>query len=100
VRSGAASTLFPFENWISFWKDFSCISEFSRWWNAFVPNRPIHLVEETHVSLQRKPCVLEGGQIAHCFPLRIELVFKGVLTAYQNYQGGERLILFQIGLFC
>jgi hypothetical protein len=25
---------------------------------------------------------------------------KGILPANKNFQGGERLILFQIGLFC
>jgi hypothetical protein len=31
--------------------------------------------------------------------VRIELVFKGILPENHSFQGGERLILFQNGLF-
>jgi hypothetical protein len=37
--------------------------------------------------------------IPPCFPLRCELVFERILPATKSFQGGEKLILFQIGLF-
>jgi hypothetical protein len=44
-------------------------SEFSRWRKVhFVPNRPIQLIEKTHMSLQRKPSVLEALASRTLFP--------------------------------
>jgi hypothetical protein len=34
------------------------------------------MIEETHVSLQRKTSMLEEKLLAHCFPQRIELGFE------------------------
>jgi hypothetical protein len=35
----------------------------------------------------------------HCSPLRIELVFNRILPENRSFQGEEKPILFQIGLF-
>jgi hypothetical protein len=32
--------------------------------------------------------------------VRTDLILKGIHTASQSFQGGQRLILFQIGLSC
>jgi hypothetical protein len=33
-------------------------------------------IEETHVSLQGKPSMLDAAVLAHCFPVRIEFIFE------------------------
>jgi hypothetical protein len=56
--------------------------QFSRWKKAhLLPNRPIQLSGETHVSLKREPFGLEAGASSTFFPVRIELVF-GRNTSY------------------
>jgi hypothetical protein len=62
---------------------------------VFVPNRPIqlkhiYLFKETHLSQNQM-------HLAHYLPLRFELVFERNTSCNQCFQGGERLILFQIG---
>jgi hypothetical protein len=37
--------------------------------------------------------------LALCFPVRIDLVCKGVLPAHEGFQGGDMLNLIQMGLF-
>jgi hypothetical protein len=64
---------------------------------SFCFNGLFNYVEETNVTLERKPSVLEAPALVHCFSVRIELVLKGVLPANQTFHGGERLIFFQIG---
>jgi hypothetical protein len=43
--------------------------------------------------------MLELQHLTHCFPVRIELVLKGMLPAYFVFQRGDRLSFLQIGLF-
>jgi hypothetical protein len=43
--------------------------------------------------------VLEGGASQLLLPVRIELVFEGILPANHSFHGGERLILFLRGSF-
>jgi hypothetical protein len=43
--------------------------------------------------------MVERKHLAHCIPLRIELVVKGIIPANHCFQGGKALILLQIGLF-
>jgi hypothetical protein len=52
----------------------------------------MHLSKENHVCYTVE-------HIAHCVPVRIELVLKGILPAQQGFQWGEMHILFQIVLF-
>jgi hypothetical protein len=42
-------------------------------------------VEETHVSLQKKPSLFESAVSITMFLVRTELVFKGILSANQNF---------------
>jgi hypothetical protein len=37
-------------------------------------------------------------QLENSFPVRIQVVLKGILPANHSFQGREKLILFQIGL--
>jgi hypothetical protein len=49
----------------------------SRWRMAhFVSPRPIYKFNETHVSLERKPSVLEKEHLGYSMPVRIDLVFE------------------------
>jgi hypothetical protein len=43
--------------------------------------------------------MVERKHLAHCIPLRIELVVKGTVLVNHCFQGGKALILLQIGLF-
>jgi hypothetical protein len=52
----------------------------------------MYLLKESHVYKKQK-------HLAPCFPVSILLTFEWNLTAYQGFQVGEPLILFQIGLF-
>jgi hypothetical protein len=52
--------------------------------------------EKTHVSLEGKAFMLEGGAFSTLFSLRTELVFKGILLSHQGIKGGEMHILFQM----
>jgi hypothetical protein len=56
-------------------------------------------VEEKHVSLQRKSSVLEAGASPRIVSLWALLVFERNASANHSFQGGQRLILYQIGLF-
>jgi hypothetical protein len=47
----------------------------------------------------KKSSMFEAPAYSICSPVTIELVLKGICPANQNVHGGERLILFQIGLF-
>ena len=59
-ESRASRTLFPCENWVSFERNISLKLGISTWRQAlFPPYMPIQLGEETHISLQRIPSVLE-----------------------------------------
>jgi hypothetical protein len=65
----------------------SCKSGFSCWW-----------VEETYVSLQRNPFMLEAAASDALFPVRIEFL-KGRLLVSRNFHVGLNCILFQIAQF-
>jgi hypothetical protein len=52
----------------------------------------MYLSKEKELSLKQE-------NLAHCFPVRLKLVFKGVLSTNDSFKDGERLILLQIGLF-
>jgi hypothetical protein len=56
-------------------------------------------VEETHVPLKRKSSVLEARACSTFFPVRIDLVWKRILTESSVFPGGDMLCLLQIGLF-
>ena len=47
----------------------------------------------THVSLKRKPSVLEAGAFTHCFPVRLELLFERNPSATCMFQVGDSLFL-------
>jgi hypothetical protein len=69
LEAEACSTLFPCENWVSFWKEYCLQSGFSTLRNSyFVSNRAILLSWRTHVSLRTKPFVLEAGAYSTFFP--------------------------------
>jgi hypothetical protein len=52
-----------------FWRVYFLQSMFSQWSKAhFVPNRALQLLEDTHVSPERKPCVWEAGAPSPLFP--------------------------------
>jgi hypothetical protein len=58
-----------------------------------------HLVEETHGSLERKPSCYKQEHVVQCFPVRMELVFQGMIPASWEFPCGDRLSLFHILLF-
>jgi hypothetical protein len=60
---------------------------------------PYSKVEETDLSLEETHLYKEQYQLAHYFPVRIELVLKVLLPANCTFHDGERLNLLQIGLF-
>jgi hypothetical protein len=41
----------------------------------------------------------EQYQLAHNFPVRVELALTGILSANRSFQDGEMLIFFKIGLY-
>jgi hypothetical protein len=49
--------------------------------------------DETQVVLKINPFMLNAAPSTTLFPVRIELVLKGIHPANQNFQIGERLIL-------
>jgi hypothetical protein len=51
--------------------------------------------EEIHVSLQRKPSMLEVATSSTRIHVRLEYVLKGIFPANLNFQVGESLILFK-----
>jgi hypothetical protein len=55
-------------------------------------------IEGAHVSLERKPSVLEAGASCTLLSSRIELVFQGILPLTEVFQGGDRLCLLLLGL--
>jgi hypothetical protein len=57
-------------------------------------------VEETNLSVQRILSLLETGQLAHYFPLRIELVFEKNTYCKSEFSKYRKYHLLQIGLFC
>jgi hypothetical protein len=54
-------------------------------------------VEETHVSLGRNHVFSKKVHLTRCFPVKTELGFKEIRLTKHSIQGGERLILAQIG---
>jgi hypothetical protein len=52
-------------------------------------------VEETHVSLKRKPPVLEAEACSTLLPSENWIIFKGILPEYHSFPGGDRLCLFR-----
>jgi hypothetical protein len=97
----ASSFLLPCEISLGLERNSSCNLGISRWREVCL----LHIgrcnsVEETHVSLQKKSPLSEKLQhLAHSFPVRIELVFKGILPATWVFQSGHRLSLLQTSLF-
>jgi hypothetical protein len=72
----------------------------SRWRYAqFVPNLPIQLSWRNTCVSPKKTTLLEAGTSSTLFPCDIELIFEGILPANHIFQCGQRLFLFQIGLF-
>jgi hypothetical protein len=59
----------------------------------------LSLVEQIHVSLQRKLSMLSTPYLGHCFIVRIVLFLEEILPDNHSFQRGYQLILFQIGLF-
>jgi hypothetical protein len=56
--------------------------------------------EGTHVSLQGKWSTFEAAASSTLLPCHNwVIVFKGILTANQKFEGGKRFILLQISLF-
>jgi hypothetical protein len=53
--------------------------------------------EETHVSLQENHLCYEHEDLEHCFPVRTELAFERNTYHKSWFQGGEVLILLQMG---
>jgi hypothetical protein len=51
-----------------------------------------------YFSKENHPC-LKHEHLAHCFPVRIALVWKRILPATTVFQGGNSLSMLQIGLF-
>jgi hypothetical protein len=76
-------------------------SGFSRARNThFVPKRPIQLSWRNTCISQKKSIYVRRCRIQHIFfPVRIELVLKGMLPTHQGFQWWEMLILFQIDIF-
>jgi hypothetical protein len=52
----------------------------------------MYLSKEIHACYKPQPP-------AQCFPVRDELDLKVILPANQTFKGGEKIILFHIGLF-
>jgi hypothetical protein len=49
--------------------------------------------------MKENPLCLKQESLVHCFPLKSELVLKGILPPTYVFQRGDRPSLFQIGLF-
>jgi hypothetical protein len=47
-------------------------------------------LEETHVSLERKPSMLEGGYLEYCSPMNIELLFERNTACLWGFSGGRK----------
>jgi hypothetical protein len=48
--------------------------------------------DERHVSLERNPFVSRAVASSTSFPYENRVLLKGILPAYQSFQGRERLI--------
>jgi hypothetical protein len=59
----------------------------------------VSLLEETRVSLKRKPSVLQGGAYSTFLPSENRVAFLNEYFLQIRFQGGESLIFFQIVLF-
>jgi hypothetical protein len=67
--AGESCTLFHYENWGSFWKVYYSLSMFSSGrYIHFVQNTLPSWIEETHVSLGRKPSMLQAPVSSIFFP--------------------------------
>jgi hypothetical protein len=49
-----------------------------------------------HISLGRKPSILEAWESSHCFPVRMSYFLKGMLSAFQDFQVTETFTLFNL----
>jgi hypothetical protein len=77
LEAGPSSTLFPCENWVTCRKEYFLLTGFSMGRNThFVQNMPIQVKWRSTCTLETKPSMLEVEHLAHCFPVRIELVFE------------------------
>jgi hypothetical protein len=54
-------------------------------------------LEETHVSPQRKSCMIKAEASSILFPVRIDFGFERNASCEWVFQGGDRLSLLQIG---
>jgi hypothetical protein len=62
VRSSRVLHMFPYENWVIVWRNTSCLSGFSSYSNVHFDKTGLcSWIEETGVSLGRKPSMLEVG---------------------------------------
>ena len=60
---------FPVRMEAVFDKNTSSKTKYSKWSkDHFLPNRPVSWADETHVSLERNPCVSEAGAPGTLFP--------------------------------
>jgi hypothetical protein len=68
LEPATSSTLFLCENWVSFWKEYIVQIIVFLWRKVhFVPNKIFSLVKETHVTLERKPSLLEAAASSTLF---------------------------------
>jgi hypothetical protein len=68
--------------------------------SLFAPYRPMQFSwRNTCISSKKSPLSEKLHHLAHSFPVRVELVFKGILPATWVFQSGHRLSLLQTCLF-
>jgi hypothetical protein len=69
LEGGASTTLFACEHWVSFWKEYYLPPRFSKVRNLILFHAGLfRWIVETHVTLDRKATMLEGGASSTLFP--------------------------------
>jgi hypothetical protein len=99
LEAGVCCTLFPYENWVSMWKECSLsVSVFNGRNSHFLQNNPIQLNwRNTCISWNNTLCV-RSSSLVHCLLRRTELACERNTTC-QCFQVGEIFTSWKIPLF-
>jgi hypothetical protein len=87
LEAGESCTLFPYENWVTFWRENSLhFRVFKCKEHHFCANEPIQVKGRSTVSLASKPPIWEAGEFSTLFPC------KNSVSLSTEYLGFESVL--------
>jgi hypothetical protein len=94
------STLFSYENWVSYWREYFLQMKTFQMRKVILIQIGIFTWDvKKHICQFWKPSMLKTGASWKLFPCEVWVSFERNIPVTQLSQGGDRLCLWQIGLF-